>query len=90
MRFTGRLRSIDAVLGAEPDRDLFAALKARRLELARERGVPPYVIFHDRTLVAMGSSKPATLGLMACISGVGEKKLEAYGEIFLGVIREFR
>ncbi|MBI5506285.1 MAG: DNA helicase RecQ [Deltaproteobacteria bacterium] len=87
---TPKGRSIDAVLGAEPDRDLFAALKARRLELARARGVPPYVIFHDRTLVEMAAVKPATLGLMACIGGVGEKKLEAYGEIFLGVIREFR
>jgi len=84
---THKGRSIDAVLGAEPDRDLFAALKAKRLELARERGVPPYVIFHDRTLVEMASVKPATLGLMACIGGVGEKKLEAYGEIFLNVIR---
>ena len=86
---TQKGRSIDAVLGAEPDRDLFAALKAKRLELARERGVPPYVIFHDRTLVEMAGVKPATLGLMACISGVGEKKLEAYGETFLEVIRDY-
>ena len=52
-----RGRSVDALLEAPADRDLFEALRQRRLELARERGVPPYVIFHDRTLIEMVKSR---------------------------------
>jgi len=70
----------------ENDQRLWAALRARRLELARSQGVPPYVVFHDATLAAMVERLPQTLAELAHISGVGERKLAAYGEDFLKVI----
>lgn len=66
---------------------VFEALRARRMELAKEMGVPPYVIFHDSTLKAMAETHPATLDEMSMISGVGEHKLEKYGAIFLEALR---
>jgi ATP-dependent DNA helicase RecQ len=65
---------------------LFEALRAKRRALAEEAGVPPYVIFHDATLRDMASARPATLDAMGRISGVGARKLEAYGAAFLTVI----
>jgi ATP-dependent DNA helicase RecQ len=65
---------------------LFEALRVKRRELAEEAGVPPYVIFHDATLRDMASARPATLEAMGRISGVGSRKLEAYGAAFLAVI----
>jgi len=69
------------------DDTLFEALRARRLALAKEQGVPPYVIFHDTTLDAMARAKPQQLHQMAEISGIGQVKLDRYGEIFLEVVR---
>jgi ATP-dependent DNA helicase RecQ len=69
-----------------PDHALFAAMKAKRLALAREQNVPPYVIFHDRVLLELAARKPASLAAMSQISGIGQSKLERYGKIFLGVI----
>jgi len=66
---------------------LFEALRAKRRELAMEAGMPPYVIFHDSVLREMAVLRPATLSAMGHITGVGAKKLEAYGDAFLGVIR---
>ncbi|MEI4506640.1 DNA helicase RecQ [Sphingopyxis sp. CCNWLW253] len=68
---------------------LFDALRAMRRELAAEAGVPPYVIFHDAVLRAMASGRPATRSALADIPGVGGKKLEAWGDAFLNVIRQF-
>ena len=68
---------------------LFDALRARRLELAQSQGVPPYIIFHDATLAAMAEARPRTRAEMETLSGVGAKKLERYGDIFLRVIREY-
>jgi len=68
---------------------LFDALRAMRRELAAEAGVPPYVIFHDAVLRAMASERPATRSALAGIPGVGTKKLEAWGDAFLGVIRQY-
>ena len=67
---------------------LFEALRALRRELASEAQVPPYVIFHDAVLREMASARPATLSEMSAISGVGARKLEAYGDTFLAVIRQ--
>jgi ATP-dependent DNA helicase RecQ len=72
----------------DADPALFAALKELRTRLAREQNVPAYVIFHDRTLRELAIAKPATLFAMSNISGVGEKKIERYGELFLRVIAE--
>lgn len=67
---------------------LFEALRSRRRELAEADGVPPYVIFHDATLRELAERRPANLSDFAMISGVGARKLEAYGEAFLSVLRE--
>jgi ATP-dependent DNA helicase RecQ len=74
--------------GANPVGDpLFEALRTLRRELAAEAGVPPYVIFHDATLRDMAQARPASLAELGEVAGVGARKLEAYGEAFLGVIR---
>lgn len=65
---------------------IFEALRAHRMKLANELGVPPYVIFHDSTLKAMAETRPASIDEMSRISGVGERKLAKYGSIFLEVI----
>ena len=64
----------------------FAALKAWRAEVAREHNLPAYVVFHDATLAQMAQDAPATLDALAQISGVGAKKLEAYGREILRVL----
>ena len=66
----------------------FAALKAWRGEVAREHNLPAYVVFHDATLAEMAREAPDSLAALASISGVGAKKLEAYGQEILRVLRE--
>ena len=73
---------------AEADRQLWEALRARRKQLAEEDGVPPYVIFHDATLMDMLALRPRDRYEMAAVSGVGDRKLEAYGDAFLTVLEE--
>jgi len=73
---------------AEADRQLWEALRARRKQLADEAGVPPYVIFHDATLMDMLALRPRDRDEMAAVSGVGDRKLEAYGDAFLAVLDE--
>jgi ATP-dependent DNA helicase RecQ len=68
---------------------LFEALRAKRRELAADANIPPYVIFHDSVLRDMAGLKPRTLSAMGELPGVGARKLEAWGEAFLGVIRHF-
>ena len=80
-----RLR--EAFAGANED-PLWQALKAKRMELAREQGVPPYVIFHDSTLLEILNHKPQTLTEMGQISGVGQAKLAKYGDAFLRVVED--
>ncbi|WP_042221327.1 DNA helicase RecQ [Oceanobacillus manasiensis] len=70
--------------------DLFTALRARRKELADEKNVPPYVLFSDATLKELSRYFPVTKEDMLTIKGIGEKKYEQYGEIFLQVIQEWR
>ena len=77
----------EAFAGANED-PLWLALKARRMELAREQGVPPYVIFHDSTLLEILNRKPQTLDEMGQISGVGQAKLARYGDAFLEVVED--
>ena len=74
---------------APPDKALFEALREKRMELAKAQGVPPYVIFHDRTLLEMAALRPSTLDALGEVSGVGAAKLERYGEAFLTVITAF-
>jgi len=75
--------------GVNPVGDpLFEALRAKRREIAMEAGLPPYVIFHDSVLRDMATARPDNLSRLGAISGVGARKLEAYGDAFLQVIRE--
>lgn len=69
-----------------PADELWLALKRKRQELAREQGVPPYVIFHDSSLMDIHDRKPRTLHEFAHVFGVGERKLERYGPAFIQVI----
>ena len=64
----------------------FAALKAWRAEVAREHNLPAYVVFHDATLAEMAQQQPDSMDALAQISGVGAKKLEAYGREILRVL----
>jgi ATP-dependent DNA helicase RecQ len=66
---------------------LFEALRDLRRDLAAEAQMPPYVIFHDATLREMASTRPSDMTELGKIGGVGAKKLEAYGDAFLAVIR---
>jgi ATP-dependent DNA helicase RecQ len=68
---------------------LFEALRAKRRTLAENVGVPPYVIFHDATLREMALTRPTDIRALGRISGVGARKLEAYGEEFLSVIAQY-
>jgi len=72
----------------DPDLSLFDRLRALRKEIAKERGVPPYVVFSDATLLQMASIRPQTNAQMLGISGVGPTKLEHYGERFLKALSE--
>src|SRR5262249_29179723 len=72
------------------DSDLFDVLRAVRLRLARERGVPPYVIFHDTTLRDMVARRPKSVRDLQSVYGVGAKKASDFGDAFLDAIRTFR
>jgi ATP-dependent DNA helicase RecQ len=69
-------------------RALFEALRTWRLEQARLQGVPPYVILHDRTLGEIAQARPGSLARLAEIGGIGQTKLDRYGEAVLALVRE--
>jgi ATP-dependent DNA helicase RecQ len=68
------------------DHDLFDRLRAVRLKIARDRGVPPYVIFHDTTLRELARLKPASVAELSGVYGIGARKAEHFGEEFLAEI----
>ena len=70
------------------DRDLFEKLRGVRMQIARARGVPPYVVFHDTTLREMARLKPKTMDSLRTVYGVGARKAEDLGEAFLNALRE--
>jgi ATP-dependent DNA helicase RecQ len=84
-----RKKSRAAALGDVPEseRGLWEALRECRRRLASEQNLPPYVIFHDATLRQMLAERPADRDALLRISGVGQAKLERYGERFLEVLR---
>lgn len=84
----GRSANAKAGYAAVSDDPLWLLLKEKRMALAKEQGVPPYVIFHDSTLLEMVNRKPQSLTDMAKISGVGQAKLERYGDAFLEVLED--
>jgi ATP-dependent DNA helicase RecQ len=69
---------------------LFEALRAERTRLAKQQGVPPYVIFHDATLMQMTLARPRTLADLLDLPGVGKAKLDRYGAVFLQVLAEHK
>lgn len=69
------------------DADLLSALKALRRELAAEHNVPAYVVFSDATLIDMAHLRPQSLEQMAAVNGVGPKKLETFGSVFLDLLK---
>ncbi len=71
------------------DQKVWEALRSLRLEIARKKNLPPYVIFHDRTLKEIVNKRPQNLEEFAQISGVGEAKLKRYGPLFLESLKEF-
>jgi len=84
---TSRRTATERVV-AEKDLDLWEALRACRQTVASEHNVPAYVIFHDKTLHEMLAYRPQTASEMLGISGVGQTKLDRYGDRFLSVLRE--
>ena len=70
------------------DENLFQTLRTHRLKLAGEQKVPPFVIFHDTTLVEMAQTRPATITEFGQLSGVGKAKLERYADSFLAFINK--
>jgi ATP-dependent DNA helicase RecQ len=68
------------------DEALFERLRAWRASVAKEHGVPPYVVFHDTTLRAIAAARPRSLEALRGISGVGERKLENYGAAIVQVV----
>ena len=73
---------------SEKDAELFESLRELRREIASEEKVPPYMVFADKTLAGMCVMRPATRGEMLEVSGVGEHKLEKYGDRFLEILRK--
>ncbi len=83
----GKLKTkILFALEGDFENELFAKLKAKRLEIAKAQNLPPYIVFHDKTLIEMVKILPKSLDEMTKISGVGEAKVKKYGEEFLRVV----
>jgi ATP-dependent DNA helicase RecQ len=81
-------RAGPAAVAEDVDPELLAALKRLRRQLAEAQGVPAYVVFPDRTLIAMAETRPDSLDALAGVHGVGSRKLATYGEAFLRVLME--
>ena len=72
-----------------PADPLFDLLRDVRRVLAQDAGVPPYVVFHDSTLREIAAARPRTLSELGRVQGVGETKLQRYGDAFLEAVRGF-
>lgn len=82
-------RKTSASINLPPEaQPLWEDLRALRKRLAQEQGVPPYVIFHDATLLDLVSQRPLSLHEMGAVSGIGASKLERYGDAFLAIISD--
>jgi DNA helicase-2/ATP-dependent DNA helicase PcrA len=88
-RFLAELGHAPPPAFVQPKRDWTPAaerLRAWRLERAREDGVPPYVVFHDKVLHAIADAQPTSLGELSQIAGVGPAKLDRYGDDVLALL----
>jgi superfamily II DNA helicase RecQ len=79
-----RLEASDAPVLVDPA--LLGALRRWRREESARRGVPAYVVLHDRTLEALAAARPSNLGALSAISGIGPAKLAAYGPALLSLL----
>ncbi len=84
-----RRRGRETISLGPADQPLFEALRAWRASEAKSQHVPPYVIFHDRSLAEIAAAKPGSRAALAAINGVGEAKLAHYGDSVLQVVRTF-
>ena len=80
--------AVGSYVSDDGDEALFQKLRALRLDIARELGKPPYIVFSDKTLRDMVRVKPITDDQFLAVNGVGESKLKQYGERFMAAIRE--
>jgi ATP-dependent DNA helicase RecQ len=83
----GDLASVPAGSGKTGDPSLIGALRAWRSEVARQRAVPAYVVLHDSTIDGIAASRPATPGQLRKIPGIGDKKLEHYGDELIALVK---
>ena len=84
---SGTRKSLEAAVELpEEARGLFDRLRAERSRMAKEQGVPPYVVFPDSTLRAMALARPSSLQEMASVPGIGEAKLRKYGQAYLEIV----
>jgi ATP-dependent DNA helicase RecQ len=83
---THERRRSDKELPHDVDASLFERLRATRLDIARAKGVPAYVICHDRTLIQMAVCRPTSMEALAEIYGMGPARIESYGESFLDAL----
>lgn len=95
-KYKGKVKSekrkaikVTVEIANDSDQNLFVALKSERTRLAKAQNVPPYVIFHDKTLIELATKKPHDNESLSQISGIGQKKIERYGTEFLEVISSF-
>jgi ATP-dependent DNA helicase RecQ len=79
-------KTTDLVFEGEESQQLFETLRKLRLDIARQLNVPPYVIFHDKSLKEMALIKPSTVNDFLRITGVGESKAQRYSEVFIDCI----
>jgi ATP-dependent DNA helicase RecQ len=77
-------------VGKTGDPTLLGALRAWRSQVARQRGVPAYVVLHDTTLDGIAVSRPTTLAKLRDIAGIGDKKLEHYGAALIALVKANR
>jgi len=83
-----KVAAVAVAFDNDVDEQLFAALKEARRELAKAQNIPPYIIFHDKTLRELALRKPASADEMLTIGGVGEQKIQRYGDTFLALIAQ--
>ena len=87
---SSRKEAGEVEMEGEPDKGLFDRLRKLRADLARSQGLPPYCIFHDRTLLEMARKLPDTQQKMMSIVGVGEITFKKYGDLFLDAIFSYK
>ncbi|KJG16067.1 ATP-dependent DNA helicase RecQ [Photobacterium angustum] len=83
-----RNMKVNKLANRQYDKKLFAKLRKLRKAIADEEDLPPYVVFNDASLMEMAERLPTSNGDFLAVNGVGQRKLEKYGEVFLGLIRD--